>query len=449
MYLFLLKKTSTTVRFFNHNDYYTIHGEDTTQAVQHFPTSTIKYMGIEPKLSYLVLSKGNFEKYLRELLLVKYYKVEVYVKLGQGKNCDWNLEYKGSPGNLTQFEDILFENNDIVFTGVVMAVKLVKKTIALCLVNTTESTFTLGEISYDEYFTELEGIIAQIMPRECLIPTGDTQELNSLDKVISRNGTLVVRQKNSEFNNENTIQDLNRLLYFDNKQVRNAASLSEVNYIEALGTLQAVINYLNLMGDEQNFNQFKLLPLQTQQYVRMNTAALHSLNILPKPGVNYDKNDTVLGILDSCRTTQGKRLLEQWLKQPLKDVNRIIERQDVVETFFVDSEMRSTTTNFLSNMPDLLRLAKKLCAKKATLHDCYRIYQAVDFLPGIVATLKVSHNVNVKSELLTPLYDVLSDMEKYQLMIEHTLDMNLVDKGEFLIKPSFNEELQGNYLLVE
>lgn len=123
-----MQKSSSTVRFFNHNDYYTIHGEDASLALQQiFTSNIIKYMGQEPKLSYMVLSKVNFEKFIRDLLLVKHYRVEVYVKLTQGRNNDWNLEYKGSPGNLSQFEEILFENNDIVINSVVMGIKLVKK----------------------------------------------------------------------------------------------------------------------------------------------------------------------------------------------------------------------------------------------------------------------------------------------------------------------------------
>lgn len=50
--------------------------------------------------------------------------MEVYINQGSAKNQSWLLEYKGSPGNLSQFEDILFANNDIALGVSVIAVKL-------------------------------------------------------------------------------------------------------------------------------------------------------------------------------------------------------------------------------------------------------------------------------------------------------------------------------------
>lgn len=66
---------------------------------------------VEP-LDYLCLSKGNFEIILRELLLVKNYRVEVYTR--SSRTNEWTLEFKGSPGNLTQFETMLFQSSDNV-----------------------------------------------------------------------------------------------------------------------------------------------------------------------------------------------------------------------------------------------------------------------------------------------------------------------------------------------
>lgn len=88
-------------------------------------------MGEEPKLSYVCLKKNVFEKFVRDLLLVKQYRVEVYTKPSQSRNNDWILEYKGSPGNLSQFEEIIFENGDIVCSNSVLGIKLAAKRVSM------------------------------------------------------------------------------------------------------------------------------------------------------------------------------------------------------------------------------------------------------------------------------------------------------------------------------
>jgi DNA mismatch repair protein MSH2 len=60
------------------------------------------------KLKYSSLNKATFEKIVREILLVKNYRVEVYTH----KNHDYYLAYKGSPGNLLQFENLLYSANE-------------------------------------------------------------------------------------------------------------------------------------------------------------------------------------------------------------------------------------------------------------------------------------------------------------------------------------------------
>ena len=80
---------------------------------------------IDPyKTEGVILNKNHFESFIRDLLLVKQYRMEVYINQGSAKNQNWVLEYKGSPGNLTQFEDVLFGNNDVVVSVCVIAVKL-------------------------------------------------------------------------------------------------------------------------------------------------------------------------------------------------------------------------------------------------------------------------------------------------------------------------------------
>lgn len=446
----LQQKPSSTVRFFNRTDFYTLHGEDATLAANSFSVN-VSYMGDHPKLSYVCLSKGRFELFLRELLLVRQYRVEVYIKSSQAQN-DWILEYKGSPGNLNQFEDVLFGNVDIDFTNSVMGVKLCQnKLIAVCNVNITEVKFEVCEVNDTDSLSELEAIISQIGPKECVIPMGETPELVSLTKIIERNGILIARVKKSDFTTDEIYQDLNRLLYFNEDQQRNAAAYPETNLKEALSCLQAVAKFLNLTADSKNFNQYKLSILDVHRFVRLDNSALYALNVFPKvlPQItdgfsnqNSSKTSSLKGLLDNCVTPQGHRLIEQWIKQPLKDYNLINDRLDIVETFVKDAESRNLLTkDKLTRLADLIPLSKKIACKKANLQDCYRIYLTNSVLPSIVHILRNTENKCIREMLIIPLNEIISDVENFQKMIEQTLDLEFVERGEYLVKSSFNEDL--------
>lgn len=63
----------------------------------------------------------------------------------------------------------------------------------------------------------------------------------------------------------------------------------------------------------------------------------------------------------------------QWVRQPLRDMNAINERHEIVETLYQDTEVRQELYDeHLRKIPDFQSLAKKLQRNKATMQDCYR-----------------------------------------------------------------------------
>ncbi len=101
----------------------------------HTPTPTG-----EQKLPSVALSRLNFEAFVRDLLLVKQYRVEIYQS--KFKGASWTVAYKvcgllwalsltpsppavqATPGNLQQLEDVVFGSSEMETATCVMAVKL-------------------------------------------------------------------------------------------------------------------------------------------------------------------------------------------------------------------------------------------------------------------------------------------------------------------------------------
>lgn len=195
--------------------------------------------------------------------------VELYEKTispFQGRDSrsnDWHLDAKGSPGNLIQFESLLFNNNemDVGTTLIALNCKVQnnQRNVGVVSVDCNERVISIIEFVDDDFFSELEALIVLLGPKECVLPSGDG-EFVTVAKVLERNNVMVTTAKKNDFNYEKSdlVQDLNKLLKFEEGQQENANALPEMSKTIAMSALGAALKYLNLIGDSCNLGHFEM-----------------------------------------------------------------------------------------------------------------------------------------------------------------------------------------------
>ena len=287
--------------------------------------------------------------------------------------------------------------------------------------------------------------------KECVLPTdeaGSDYNLQKLRSMIERCGCVITEVRRGLFVNKSVEEDILRLL----PSSQQATLTSNLNKKLAMTSASALISYLNLLGDESNFGKFTLCSHDLSEYLRMDNAALRALNLFPDPqgqASGTNKGASLFGLLNHCKTAQGIRMLNQWLKQPLVNLHAIQNRQSMLSILLDDPEARHRLQDdFLKYMPDMLRIGKRFQRGVATLEDVVRCYQAVIKIPDLTQVLRSIAIVSeadcalFHSTFVAPLDELYQHLGKLVEMVEMTLDLDELQYHNYVIKPEFDETLR-------
>ena len=152
-----------------------------------------------------------------------------------------------------------------------------------------------------------------------------------------------------------------------------------------------------------------------------------------------EKKGSLLWVLDSTKTSMGRRLLKNWIEQPLKSPARIIERLDAVESLYRKSVVLADLTDLLDRVYDLERLMTKVMYKSANPRDLKSLSATAQQLPLIKQELEKLSD----SKLLAKYNSEISTLDELVNLVENAImdepPISVKDGG--VIKEGFNKEL--------
>ncbi|WGE67281.1 DNA mismatch repair protein MutS [Actinobacillus equuli subsp. haemolyticus] len=97
--------------------------------------------------------------------------------------------------------------------------------------------------------------------------------------------------------------------------------------------------------------------------------------------------NTLAAVLDKCVTPMGSRLLKRWIHQPIRDLEKLKKRQDIIDTLQKEQRIELLQP-LLQNVGDMERILARVALRSARPRDLTRLRTALAQLPDIAKNTK-------------------------------------------------------------
>ena len=226
----------------------------------------------------------------------------------------------------------------------------------------------------------------------------------------------------------------------------NSEEFAEFNRNNAL--LLAFGSALNYLENAQktkleNINEVEFFG--ADKFLNLDLTARRNLE-LTETQIRREKKGSLLWVLDHTKTAMGKRLIRNWVEQPLLNYSLISARQNAVEELTNNTILLDTEMSLLSDMYDLERIMTRIVYGTANAKELRTLSLTIDKLQGIKASLSA-----VKSKMLNEIYDEIDLLEDVNSLINTAIvdEPPLTVREGGMIRKGYNEELDSLHDIVE
>jgi DNA mismatch repair protein MutS len=146
--------------------------------------------------------------------------------------------------------------------------------------------------------------------------------------------------------------------------------------------------------------------IEQGDYLWMDRFTIRNLELLGSPA---DGGLTLLKVLDNTCSPMGARLLKRWIVFPLKDIQKINERLDVVEHLILNTDLRIKLMHAMQQCGDIERLVSKIPLKKINPRELLQLAKSlrqIEIIKQLCATSTSDYLKRIADTLNPCLYIV-------------------------------------------
>lgn len=261
------------------------------------------------------------------------------------------------------------------------SVHLTKNLAGVAFLDISTGEFLTAEGSF-EYIDKL---LQSFQPKEVLFERSKRQQFNELF------GTRFYTYPLEDWAfSEDSAKD--RLLkQFQTKSLKGFGIHNLPHGVIASGS---VLHYLDLTQHDRTSHITALSRIEEDHYVWLDRFTLRNLELFNSlhPG-SYNFMDVV----DRTISPMGSRLMKRWVALPLKDIQPINDRLNVVEHFIQEEDIKAQIESHVKQIGDLERLVSKIAVGRINPREVNQLKNALVSIDPIKDVCEQSTNESLKA----------------------------------------------------
>lgn len=275
------------------------------------------------------------------------------------------------------------------------------------------STGFLGATEFEgnqkEYLLKEE--LTRLSPTECILP----EHLYNNTDILQ-----IIKQAGKDINIY-CFQEWNMFAEDSKKFLENHFNLQTLTAFGIDGRYTVLESSAALIGYLQTTQLSKINHIQKIQFYTQESAMMLDKSTMINLELfstirEHDIHGSLLYVLDETQTSMGGRLLKEWIKKPLIDKKKILERQDGLEEI-TNASLTEVLRTHLATIIDIERIISRLSVNIGSARDVISLKNAL----RNILTLKEPIKTTTSPLLKTINNNIPGSLEKIIDIIENTI----------------------------
>jgi DNA mismatch repair protein MutS len=155
--------------------------------------------------------------------------------------------------------------------------------------------------------------------------------------------------------------------------------------LAAIGAAGAIVHYLKHHLRRKIDHLATLRCESTDDHVVLDAATQTNLDLVESRGA---RDTSLLAVLDRTVTPMGGRKLRSWILQPLRDLNELNRRQQMIADLLHESDLLGSLRHGLKSIRDIERAAGRLSQASGNARDLVALKNSLQHIPQLKAELQ-------------------------------------------------------------